>query len=270
MDEQQSHSQENRQNLPCIWMMAGVLNHKICDRQYDCEHCELDKVLRGVTDHPPGASLEDTVRTESRPAHRMGGLVEDRLQEYLSQIVEGSRLYLDRCYSGSHFWIYPDSEDVLVLGLDMNMVKLLYPLDDVVPPEPGTHLRQNQMCALLIRKEMTIPLHVPLKGEVIATNVSFAEALQSGSYETDTWLFKMTPAQPVKNINDLCSGTQMLQGYVRKLNLIKRYLRNALSQSAVSEVGMTMADGGEAQMDLEVVLGAESYKKLIQEIFHNS
>jgi hypothetical protein len=29
----------------CIWMLAGVIDYKLCDREYDCEHCLLDIAL---------------------------------------------------------------------------------------------------------------------------------------------------------------------------------------------------------------------------------
>ena len=30
----------------CIWMTAGVISHKMCPLNYDCEHCEFDRVMR--------------------------------------------------------------------------------------------------------------------------------------------------------------------------------------------------------------------------------
>ena len=29
----------------CVWMDAGVVNYKLCDRGYDCERCPLDQGL---------------------------------------------------------------------------------------------------------------------------------------------------------------------------------------------------------------------------------
>lgn len=30
----------------CVWMRAGVVTYKLCDRDFDCEHCPLDAALR--------------------------------------------------------------------------------------------------------------------------------------------------------------------------------------------------------------------------------
>lgn len=40
-------------SLPCIWMSAGLLSYRLCDREYDCEHCPLDAALRGAPPPPP-------------------------------------------------------------------------------------------------------------------------------------------------------------------------------------------------------------------------
>jgi glycine cleavage system H lipoate-binding protein len=34
----------------CVWMKAGVVNFKLCDRDYDCGHCSFDQVMRNAMD----------------------------------------------------------------------------------------------------------------------------------------------------------------------------------------------------------------------------
>ena len=29
----------------CLWMDAGVVNYKLCDRAFDCDRCPLDQAL---------------------------------------------------------------------------------------------------------------------------------------------------------------------------------------------------------------------------------
>jgi glycine cleavage system H lipoate-binding protein len=55
---------ENR--APCIWMQAGVVRHKFCDIDYQCEACRFDRALRRTArensrlrqlgEFPPGKS----------------------------------------------------------------------------------------------------------------------------------------------------------------------------------------------------------------------
>jgi hypothetical protein len=34
----------------CVWMEAGLVSYKICDRNFECESCPLDYGLRGSYD----------------------------------------------------------------------------------------------------------------------------------------------------------------------------------------------------------------------------
>ena len=53
---------------PCLWMSAGLLAYRLCDRDFDCDHCPLDAALRG---HPlqPALQLPDR-RSRDFPADR--------------------------------------------------------------------------------------------------------------------------------------------------------------------------------------------------------
>lgn len=33
--------------LKCVWMLAKVVDYKLCDQAYECEHCAFDHVMRG-------------------------------------------------------------------------------------------------------------------------------------------------------------------------------------------------------------------------------
>jgi hypothetical protein len=35
----------------CVWMQAGVVGYKLCDREFDCDLCPFDAALRGQALH---------------------------------------------------------------------------------------------------------------------------------------------------------------------------------------------------------------------------
>lgn len=35
---------------PCVWMEAGLVNERMCDRHYDCHHCPFDRAMRSAMD----------------------------------------------------------------------------------------------------------------------------------------------------------------------------------------------------------------------------
>lgn len=34
--------------LPCVWMSAGLVAYKLCDRNFECEGCPFDLAMRGA------------------------------------------------------------------------------------------------------------------------------------------------------------------------------------------------------------------------------
>lgn len=55
--QSQQHFSASGEPLKCIWMLAGVLTYRLCDRQYDCEHCPLDAALRETAPSQPNLAL---------------------------------------------------------------------------------------------------------------------------------------------------------------------------------------------------------------------
>src|SRR5688572_12815725 len=47
-----------RPAAPCIWMAAGLLRYRLCDRAFDCEGCPLDAALRGDAGGLRGTGVE--------------------------------------------------------------------------------------------------------------------------------------------------------------------------------------------------------------------
>jgi glycine cleavage system H lipoate-binding protein len=46
MDSNRKINTASENRAPCIWMQAGVVRHKFCDIDYQCEACRFDRALR--------------------------------------------------------------------------------------------------------------------------------------------------------------------------------------------------------------------------------
>jgi hypothetical protein len=42
MDNQYDSSSANSEILKCIWMSSGIIEYKLCDKNFDCENCPVD------------------------------------------------------------------------------------------------------------------------------------------------------------------------------------------------------------------------------------
>ena len=50
--------------LPCVWMSAGLVSFKLCDREGECEGCPFDLAMRGLP--------RDAARVRRSPSQRSG------------------------------------------------------------------------------------------------------------------------------------------------------------------------------------------------------
>ena len=41
----------------CIWMSAGLVRYKLCDREFDCEHCPLEHVSSPLQKNTPWGAM---------------------------------------------------------------------------------------------------------------------------------------------------------------------------------------------------------------------
>jgi hypothetical protein len=49
MNNQNETSGNNYHALKCIWMASGLIEYKLCDKQFDCENCPFDRVIRNFS-----------------------------------------------------------------------------------------------------------------------------------------------------------------------------------------------------------------------------
>lgn len=56
-------------DMPCVWMSAGLLSFKLCDRQGECETCPLDRALRGLEPVPEEARPPRRRPERRKPTH---------------------------------------------------------------------------------------------------------------------------------------------------------------------------------------------------------
>lgn len=56
--------------MPCVWMSAGLVAYKLCDRGFECEGCPFDRAMRGALPPRPRPEDEEPGRGD---ATRRGG-----------------------------------------------------------------------------------------------------------------------------------------------------------------------------------------------------
>jgi glycine cleavage system H lipoate-binding protein len=247
--------------LPCVWVSAGVLNYRLCDREYECENCPLYLALRGGADMVVGRSAADVLPTDAARD-------EDPVGPYLAALGAGCALHLGRTYSADGLWLENEPGGALRIGLDDFTLRLLQPVDDVVLPRVGVWLAHQAPCAWVDRGRMAITLRCPVSGEVL--EVQPRPVLippRSGEGAGPRWWFRLNPHEPVAAAAGLYHNEALLNWFLGRLRAVRDHLSAAMTTSRAGVAGPTLADGGIPTQDLEVVIGRERFEALVGTLF---
>ncbi len=257
---------------PCIWVLAGVLNYRLCDRSYECEGCELFHALAGGGTRAgrSAGTPESPAGVDAPPPGKPAGSVswtEEQVRSHLYHVLGNCRLYLDRHYRPPHFWLQDEGEGHIRVGLAAHVFRILSPIDEIVTPGVGLHLKRDQPCGWITRNGVAISLSMPVSGFVSAVNDSSRALEEARPDSGDSWLFRVTASEPLSEVEDLLRGEEMLLWYLDSIRTLKRYLREAVCSPPIDEMlGPVMADGGVREANLEDVLGRARFESLLEEI----
>jgi len=221
---------------PCVWMTAGLVAWKLCDHDFDCEHCPLDEALRGPGARPQAASLPEAAPALEFPP--------------------------DRRYHRLHGWVGERRDGRARVGLDAFAVRLLDRVSSIVLPAPDSRVEQGRTACWVADDSELIPLCAPISGRVCATNHLVQEnpGLVGASPYVSGWLFEIEESE-TESPEGLLTAEQMNARAVSQMQQLNRRVCAGLAPDA--RVGVTMADGGVRLHDLRKVLGIGRYHRLI-------
>lgn len=227
---------------PCVWMAAGIVSYKLCDRDFDCERCPLDLALRG---RPCGGNVERVVRP-------IAFVFPD-----------------DRRYAAAHLWGRVTSAGRVRVGLDAFAAEVLAAAHDVELPAEGDNLETGDALCTIAAHPGRVQLKTPIPGRITLTNDALGhdpEALIADPYEAG-WVAELQPFEPAPE-TALARLLSAAEAKKRAKSDMDRFRRQVAMQLLVgtSEVGPAMADGGESLTDLRQMLGADRYLKIVCEL----
>lgn len=257
-------AQALRAELPCVWVSAGVLSYRLCDRQYDCEGCQLYHALKREAQ---GGSEAVTLAagTGAEAAPESAG-ADDPVARLLAALGTGCTLHLDRAYSAEGLWLAAEPGELVRVGMDDYTLRLLQPADDVVLPRPGVWLRRGAPCAWIHRGRMQIPLHAPLSGEVLEVHSCPTVTAPAGEPETARWWFVLKPHESLAMATGLYRNEALLNWFLGRVRAVHERLNGAMTLKGAG-VGPVANDGGKPSGNLELVLGRGSFESLVGTLF---
>ncbi|MFC1627632.1 glycine cleavage system protein H [Gemmatimonadota bacterium] len=226
------------ETLPCIWMTAGILSWKLCDRDLDCQACPLDAALQGDN------------RRDSASQTDISGATPWKFPE-------------DRHYHPSHGWVKSTADGRIRFGLDMFAGRLLARATSVILPPVQSQVHRDRAACWIVEDSELVPIPSPVTGTVLAINtmVQHDPSFISSSPYEEGWLFETSADAFVNSREHMIPAIEMREQSMEQLNELREYILQVTSDHA--DIGTTLADGGEPFTDLRRILPTDRYLALI-------
>lgn len=235
----------------CVWMSAGIVAYQLCDLTYDCDNCPTDQAMRKRFSN--GAGL--------RPGE--AGSFSRAFNDEIPQ--EGFR------FSRNHWWVRPIGLNLFRLGIETGLARALQGVRGIVLPQLEQSLREGQTCVWIILDGGTVPLEAPLNGSVKKLNNELLSRPSLFSLQPfqDGWLYEIEADDAESQASYLMTADEARPHYASDQNRFLTSLTSAI-RGKRSQVGLTLADGGEKLQNLIAILGSARYIALIRQHFSYS
>lgn len=259
-----SHDPASERNeeetLQCVWMLAGVVNYKLCDRGYGCENCSFDWAMREapapgeITAAPlaegPGAS----------PLHPRGSKKHADAKTCLWGFGIAPTLF----HYPTHLWVRVEEGGSMRVGLDDFGQKLVGRVYSVEMPNPGAKVLERHASWRLSHASGETALPSPVTGTVeeINTRLSQQPSLINRQPYDAGWVMVVMPDSVADSLQHLYYGPKALAWHQDEVVRLERELRSITGESC-AQLGETLQDGGTRLTDLRRIAGPSELKTLI-------
>jgi glycine cleavage system H lipoate-binding protein len=243
----------------CVWVNAGVLNYKLCDRDFNCEHCPLDAALRDRTnssidddaalsltslEFPDWESISADIQPLLEPLHSL-------------QLCQSAR------YSANHVWVRHLASGMVRMGMDSFAAALLPDDAQLVTVAHNTVLREGEAFGWVYAWNQTLPLPAPISGIVLCRNrerLDSVEQLRTSPY-SDGCLLTVAPSVgtlATARVYSPSAHGKRTQRHCRSI------LDRVVHEISESDLGICLNDGGAPVDSLPGMFGPDRYWKLVK------
>jgi glycine cleavage system H lipoate-binding protein len=246
--------------IHCLWMQAGVVDYKLCDREYDCEHCPFDEALH--------CRPAEQVSISADRHHDDAAMLGLRNASSQSVSVQGCEVARNLFYHSGHTWARIEEGGTVRAGLDDFGQRMLGPAYSLTLPSPNRTVRHGEECWRFTHQSGVTPLLSPVSGRVkeINSNLLLRPALVNRDPYGDGWTVLIEPTELKSSLKQLMYGervSQWLEQEIEKLRLII----SRLLDGEQATINTTMTDGGLLTREVLSGLTVAQMRRVISSFF---
>ena len=244
--------------LVCVWMQAGVVAYKLCDRELDCDHCPFDSALRdGAHSQMQSPDANTTAPVTYLPAPA-------KARDANASSVCGYGVAGALFYHPGHVWARIEDEGRVRVGLDDFGQHLAGRIYSVWLPAEGTSISRGEACWRITHRAGESCLTSPVTGVLVQVNAKLAEqpSLINRNPYGEGWAMVIQPTRLEQCLRSLLYGDVAKRLFEQDALALHQRLDRLLISDAAS-VGVTMQDGGVRAENFMSVLAADQIRQLI-------
>lgn len=252
LDVHSMHGVRHHRFPTCIWMDAGLVTYRLCDREFECESCLFDQAIRGET---PVTAVQE----------RAAGLKRTKGPRGLPNFLISSQCF----YSPNHLWARVEDSGRVRIGLDDFNQQLMGQVYAVHVPPPGTVTEDASI--EVVNQLGTHRLHTPVQGMVVWANTDLQQrpSLVNKAPFTTGSLFVVEPDDLVTQLKKMRFGLEAEKWLETEADELGSTVFE-LMWSDREGVGITAPDGGELVTDWLDLARRQEYFRPVLERFLTS
>jgi glycine cleavage system H lipoate-binding protein len=280
----------------CIWMDAGVVQFKLCDKDFDCRSCQFDQAMAESAtqqlaqrrqERNPVAETVNQVTWENKMRQRFGErrncplmksnlchqcafdeLLEEQFDFFLApekqrvHEVFGIQVPTSSFLHRGHTWVALETADRVRLGMDDFSQKVLGPATKINLPQIGQRIKANKPFLALERGREKAKVLAPLDGIIEAINPKVQEnplAAHDDPYG-EGWLFIATSSNLKENLEEMVFGQCNIAWTESEIIKLLGMLQGT--------PGILLPTGGTLMDDVYGNYPQLGWKRLVQEFLH--
>jgi hypothetical protein len=225
--------------LKCIWMTSKLVSYKLCDREFDCENCEFDKVFRNLS-----TKNDETILDDNHKPDLLDNIINRIEREHFDSnlIYLKNQLVIKKLFGNAYY-----------LGVNPIVLLLLENVKSTIEL-PGSDVKKDKVILSLIgdwgEKEFISPFNFMIIGKISIVPCKFNQ---------NKWYSIILFNEEERSDTQLTKEEWTLEKQ-KAVSLLKNYNHSP-------GIGQSLLDGGKKIQHLYQYLGTKEYLKILNGIF---